>query len=289
MVEWFDANSRDLPWRAPGTSAYGVLVSEVMSQQTPVSRVAPRWVEWMQTWPTPKDLAQAPTALVLRAWGTLGYPRRALRLQECAQEICQSYGGVVPDDVETLKKLPGIGDYTAAAIASFHYGQAVVAIDTNVRRVAHRALGGRLICPRPAAADRQLVEQFMPAPGDPLGPRLPVALMELGALVCVARTPKCQQCPITQWCAWQRQGCPPPQPEEIADAKRRVQKFAGTDRQCRGRIMAALREHPTGWRLADVAWPNEQQKLQCAASLLSDGLAEQVDGLWFLAGEAPTD
>ena len=133
ILDWFDAHERDLPWRRPGTTAWGVLVSEIMSQQTPVTRVAPVWQEWMDRWPTPADFAAASRSEVLRAWGTLGYPRRALRLWECAQAITADHAGKVPADVDTLLALPGIGDYTARAVACFHYGRNVPVVDTNVR------------------------------------------------------------------------------------------------------------------------------------------------------------
>lgn len=325
LVGWFAANGRDLPWRAEGTSAWGVLLSEVMSQQTPVARVAPVWREWMERWPTPADFAAAGRAEVLRAWGRLGYPRRALRLHECAAAIVERHGGEVPAGVAELEDLPGIGTYTARAVACFHFGANVPVVDTNVRRVHRRLIEGTFL-PGPArAADLRKVAALLPAPladaalpgrartrgaaaptadGDgsaapaaapredalraerkeaelPAGPEISVALMELGALVCTASSPDCDVCPVRPWCAWVAAGSPEPSAEELAGAKKRVQKFAGTDRQVRGKIMAVLRaaEHPVDKAEIDAVWPDAAQRSRCLFSLIEDGLAEQdADG-----------
>lgn len=286
LVGWFAANGRDLPWRASGTSAWGVLLSEVMSQQTPVARVAPIWREWMGRWPTPEDFADASRAEVLRAWGRLGYPRRALRLHECAAAIVERHGGEVPADVAELEDLPGIGTYTARAVACFHFGANVPVVDTNVRRVHRRLVEGAFL-PGPArAADLRKVAALLPADGEdgedgerelPAGPEISVALMELGALVCTASSPDCDICPVRPWCAWVAAGCPEPSAEELAGAKKRVQKFAGTDRQVRGKIMAVLRaaEHPVDKAEIDAVWPDAAQRSRCLFSLIEDGLAEQ--------------
>ncbi len=202
LLTWFDSAERPLPWRRPGTSAWGVLLSEVMSQQTPVARVAPVWEEWMERWPTPADFAAASRAEVLRAWGKLGYPRRALRLWECAQEIGEE---PVPSDVAKLLALPGIGEYTARAVACFHYGRNVPVVDTNVRRVYARAVDGQFLQPQPSKKELAQVEALLPAVN---GPRFSAALMELGALVCTAKSPKCEECPLRTGCAWQLAGCP---------------------------------------------------------------------------------
>ena len=141
--DWYDREQRDLPWRRPGVTPWQVLVSEFMLQQTPVARVEPVWLDWVARWPTPSATAAASAADVLRAWGKLGYPRRAKRLHECAVVIATEHGDVVPSDVETLLSLPGIGAYTARAIACFAYRQRVPVVDTNVRRVVARAVHGR--------------------------------------------------------------------------------------------------------------------------------------------------
>lgn len=277
LISWFDQNSRAIAWRDPDTSAWGVLLSEVMSQQTPVARVEPIWVEWMRRWPTPQDFAAASRDEVLRAWGKLGYPRRALRLLECARVIVEKHGGRVPDSVEELLALPGIGEYTSRAVACFHYGQNVPVVDTNVRRVYHRLIDARFL-PGPATrAELALVAGILPE--EERGPRFSIAMMELGALVCTAGSPKCELCPVRAECAWQQAGRPAPTEEEKTTAKRRVQKFAGTDRQVRGLIMDVLRsaEHPVEQSTIDVVWPDGAQRSRALYSLLEDGLAEQND------------
>lgn len=271
ILAWFDANARDLPWRRPGTSAWGVLLSEVMSQQTPVARVAPVWEEWMRRWPTHQDFAAASRAEVLRAWGTLGYPRRALRLWECARALGSN---PVPDDVASLLALPGIGAYTARAVACFHYGLNVPVVDTNVRRVYARAVDAAFLAPRPSTRELDRVAAILPKVN---GPRFSAGLMELGALVCTAKNPNCRDCPLRDECAWVRAGCPQPSTEESAAAKKRIQRFEGTDRQVRGRIMSVLRAAaaPVPQAEIDVVWPDAAQRSRALASLLEDGLAEQ--------------
>ncbi|QGU08290.1 A/G-specific adenine glycosylase [Corynebacterium occultum] len=283
LLDWFDAHAREIAWRSPETSAWGVLLSEVMSQQTPVARVEPIWVEWINRWPTPADFAAAAPDEVLRAWGKLGYPRRALRLLECARKIVADHEGEVPADVAELLALPGIGDYTARAIACFHFGQNVPVVDTNVRRVYHRLIDARFL-PGPASK-KELGQVAELLPQDGTGPQFSIALMELGALVCTAAKPNCDICPVRAQCAWQQAGCPAPSEEEKSAAKRRVQKFVGTDRQVRGLIMSVLREaeHPVPQSAIDVVWPDAVQRSRALYSLLEDGLAEQNEaGLFHL-------
>lgn len=270
IIAWYRANARDLPWREPGTTPWGVLLSEVMSHQTQVERVAPIWREWIQRWPTPYDFASAPTDEVLRAWGNLGYPRRALRLQECAREIVEKHGGEVPSEVDALLALPGIGDYTARAVACFAFGRNVAVVDTNVRRVVARAVHGRPLA-QPRKAEIAEVTALLPAED---GPEFSVGLMELGALVCTARAPECARCPVTR-CAWVAAGKPEPTSEEAG--ARRTQRFAGTDRQVRGIIMRALRKSPAPIEQSriDVLWPDAAQRSRALFSLLDDGLAVQ--------------
>ncbi|WP_171104471.1 A/G-specific adenine glycosylase, partial [Promicromonospora citrea] len=200
VVDWFEGAARDLPWRAADRTPYGVLVSEVMLQQTPVVRVEPAWHAWMEQWPTPADLAAAPTAEVLRAWGRLGYPRRALRLQECARAVVERHGGVVPGTEEELRALPGIGEYTAAAVVAFAFGRRSVVVDTNVRRVLARTVGGvALPAPSYTAAERAQATAVAPE-SDADAARWAAASMELGALVCTARAPRCGACPVADLC-----------------------------------------------------------------------------------------
>ena len=290
VTAWYRDNARDLPWRRPGTTPWGILLSEVMSHQTPVARVAPIWEEWIARWPTPADLAAAPTDAVLRAWGTLGYPRRALRLKECAQTLVDAWDGAVPRSVDSLLALPGIGDYTARAVAAFAYGAAVPVVDTNVRRVYARAVLGRPVA-RPQKAELAWVAELLPdadaapdasASGAPANPEAAVfsaGLMELGALVCTATSAACGECPLRDDCAWLVAGSPAPTADELA--RRKVQKFEGTDRQVRGKIMKVLREAdaPVPQSAIDVVWPDDAQRSRALYSLLEDGLAAQdADG-----------
>ena len=280
LLGWYDEFQRDLPWRRPGTSAWQVLVSEFMLQQTPVARVDPIWRDWVARWPTPSATAAASAADVLRAWGKLGYPRRAKRLHECATVIAEEHGDVVPDDVDALLALPGVGTYTARAIACFAYGKRVPVVDTNVRRVVARAVHGRADSP---ASVRDLTDVDAILPNDERAPRFSIALMELGAVVCTARAPRCGLCPLST-CAWRAAGFPP----STAPA-RRVQKFAGTDRQVRGRLLDVLRANdaPVSRAQLDVAWLTDPaQRDRALDSLLTDGLVEQTGGgLFALAGE----
>lgn len=283
LLQFYADNAREIVWRTPDTSAWGVLLSEVMSQQTPVRRVEPSWIEWMERWPTPEALAKTDTADVLRAWGKLGYPRRALRLKECAQAIVERHGGEVPSSVEELLKLPGIGEYTSRAVAAFSYRQRVPVVDTNVRRVYARLIDGKFLPSSPSKKELKNIKAMLPEDADTAA-TWSVAIMELGALVCTTK-PQCEQCPLKQQCSWQQLGCPQPAEEELAKAKKRVQKFEGTDRQVRGKIMAVLREAeaPVPQSAIDVVWPEGAQRSRALYSLLEDGLAVQHDdGLFSL-------
>ncbi|HEX7355567.1 MAG TPA: A/G-specific adenine glycosylase [Mycobacteriales bacterium] len=267
LLTWYDEAARDLPWRAPGASPWGVLVSEVMLQQTPVARVLPAWAAWLERWPTPADCASASPADVVRAWGRLGYPRRALRLRECAVACTDRHGGDVPSGPADLAALPGVGAYTAAAVAAFAFGRRVAVVDTNVKRVAMRA-GAGVDDSRPvSAADRRAVASLLPAAD---APRWSVAVMELGALVCTARRPGCERCPLREDCRWLAAGMPP-----WAGPSSPPQGYAGTDRQVRGRLLAALREADDPVPAADLAllWDRAEQRERALASLVADGLA----------------
>lgn len=281
LVQWYEHAQRDLPWRRPGVSAWQILVSEFMLQQTPVARVEPIWLTWVDRWPTPSTTAAAGAAEVLRAWGKLGYPRRAKRLHECATVIAAEHDDVVPDDVDTLLSLPGIGAYTARAVACFAYGQRVPVVDTNVRRVVARAVHGLADAGSPSSRDLADVEALLPE--DPGAPQFSVALMELGATVCTARAPRCGVCPLPL-CAWRSRGFP-----AGAGPAKRTQKYAGTDRQVRGRLLDVLRASasPVDRAELDVAWTTDTaQRDRALDSLLIDGLVEQTaDGRFALCGE----
>ncbi|WP_402462221.1 HhH-GPD family protein [Isoptericola aurantiacus] len=271
---WYEDAARDLPWRRADRTPWGVLVSEVMLQQTPVVRVEPVWRAWMERWPTPSALAEAPTSDVLRAWGRLGYPRRALRLADCARAVVARHDGAVPDDEDALRALPGIGEYTAAAVRAFAFGRRSVVVDTNVRRVQARTVTGvALPAPSYTAAERRLAASLVPA-DDAAAARWAAASMELGAVLCTARAPRCGPCPVASRCAWRLAGFPA---DEHA-ARRRTQAWHGTDRQVRGRVMAALRgaDGPVPRALLADAGP-EPQLDRCLAGLVEDGLAETDD------------
>ncbi len=267
LLPWFDAQGRtELPWRRPGTTAWGVLVSEVMSQQTQVARAAPVWEAWMARWPTPADLAAAPTAEVLRAWGRMGYPRRALRLQECARIVATEHDGVVPSDPAELEKLPGIGVYTAAAVAVFHYGERHPVVDTNVRRVVAR-LGGRSDAGTATSkADLAAAASLLPQ-DPPTAALVSVALMELGALLCTARKAECGDCPVADVCGFAGQEVP-------AGPSRKRQRYKGTNRQVRGEVMALLREAegPVERARIDAVWPEARMLDEAVAQLIAEGL-----------------
>ena len=282
LLRWYEREQRDLPWRRPGVTPWQVLVSEFMLQQTPVARVEPIWLAWVARWPTPSATAAASAADVLRAWGKLGYPRRAKRLHECAVVIAAEHGDVVPSDVETLLSLPGIGAYTARAVACFAYRQRVPVVDTNVRRVVARAVHGRADAAA-SSSPRDLDDVDALLPNGDEAPRFSVALMELGATVCTARSPRCGICPLSV-CAWRSAGYP-----AATTQARRVQRYAGTDRQVRGRLLDVLRgnDSPVTRAELDVAWLTDTaQRDRALDSLLVDGLVEQTaDGRFALAGE----
>lgn len=236
ILAWFDSNKRELPMRAPGTSPWGTLVGEVMSQQTPMPRVQPIWQRWMELWPTPQDLAAASPARVLVEWERLGYPSRALRLRECAIAIAKRPGGRVPADYEELCSLPGIGPYTASALMSFQFHARIAVLDTNIRRVLVRTVLG---CERPSSSapskqERILADSLLPVEGAECA-RWNVAIMEFGALHCVQRSPACDSCPLVSSCRWFLAGKP------ASERRGRAQAWAGTDRQARGRVIALLR------------------------------------------------
>nr|WP_042198280.1 A/G-specific adenine glycosylase [Kibdelosporangium sp. MJ126-NF4]CEL23310.1 A/G-specific adenine glycosylase [Kibdelosporangium sp. MJ126-NF4]CTQ94472.1 A/G-specific adenine glycosylase (EC 3.2.2.-) [Kibdelosporangium sp. MJ126-NF4] len=283
LIDWYSKNKRDLPWRQPDTPAWGVLVSEIMLQQTPVSRVEPIWLEWMARWPLPSGLAAVSQGEVVRAWGKLGYPRRALRLHEAAGVIARDHNDIVPSDVDTLLGLPGIGAYTARAVAVFAYGQRAPVVDTNVRRVVARAVHGAGDA-GPASNTRDMadVEKLLPAQTGPAA-TMSIALMELGALVCTAKNPRCVDCPLLGDCAWQHAGRP-----EYSGPLKPVQRFAGTDRQVRGLLLDVLRgtDGPVERVRLDAVWADNAQRDRCLDSLLVDGLLEQTKtGLFALPGE----
>jgi A/G-specific adenine glycosylase len=278
--EWFDEHARDLPWRRPGTSAWAVLVSELMLQQTPVNRVLPVYAAWLDRWPTPAALAAASTGDAVRMWGKLGYPRRALRLHGCAVAITEQHAGQVPDTLAELLALPGVGDYTARAVLAFAFGRRAPVVDINVRRVLARAIDGQGQ-PGPPSTGRDLaaIQRLLPA-ADADAARFSAAVMELGALVCTASTPDCASCPVRVDCAWRLAGSPTYQGRTA-----RPQRFVGTDRQVRGLLLDVLRaaDGPVPPAALDLAWPAEQQRRRALDSLVVDGLIDPLpDGRYAL-------
>jgi A/G-specific adenine glycosylase len=312
VLDWYAGHARDLPWRAPGTTPWSVLVSEIMLQQTPVARVLPAHASWLARWPTPAALAAEPPGEAIRQWGRLGYPRRALRLYETATILVTRHGGVVPADHKTLLSLPGIGSYTAAAVASFAFGQRHAVLDTNVRRVLARLIAGRPQPPgAPSVAETALAESLLPA--EPaVAARWSVAVMELGALVCTAASPRCGACPVARDCAWLaagqtgraagqtgraagqtgraagQTGRAAGQTGRAAGqtgrapeaARRRAQRYDGTDRQCRGRLLAVLRDSgtPVSRTDFDAVWADQVQLARSLDGLVADGLVGPQPG-----------
>lgn len=293
---WYLSASRDLPWRTGQNTPWEVMVSEFMLQQTPVKRVLPVWEVWLDRWPTPADLAAEEPGEAVRAWGRLGYPRRALRLHAAATAIVERHGGQVPASYDDLLALPGVGSYTAAAISVFAFGQRQTVIDTNIRRVHARLISGKALPSKAlTAAETRLAEALMP---EDLATSClwNVSVMELGALICTAKSPDCASCPVFDRCAWIAAGRPE------ADYKPVGQAWAGTDRQLRGAMMGVLRaaHSPVPRELLltgghpDIAYPAElapvvqklaelkspaDQLARCYSGLLADGLAREEDGL----------
>lgn len=278
ILAWYATNARDLPWRRPDCGPWGILVSEVMLQQTPVARVLPVWHTWLDRWPSPRELALDAPGEAIRMWGRLGYPRRALRLHEAARTIVGRYQGDLPDDHELLLALPGIGVYTAAAVASFAFRQRHAVIDTNVRRLLARAVTGtEYPSPSPTAAEARLATSLVPDDAQ-VAATWAAASMELGALICTARAPRCSGCPVAGRCQWQLDGAPP-----HSGPPRLGQAYAGTDRYVRGLLLAALRATDTPLPHAslvaaapDAVLRDPGQRDRCLDGLVADGLVEPL-------------
>ena len=273
VINWYRQHQRELPWREPGFPAWGTLISEFMLQQTPVSRVAPIIGEWLERWPTPAAMAASPSGEVVRAWGKLGYPRRALWLHSCAVAITERFGGEVPSDVDDLLSLPGIGPYTSRAVAVFAFGAHEPMVDTNIRRVIARHNEGHADQGPPSTKrDLEAMRAVLPSAKD--SPEFNIGLMELGSLICTAKNPKCTECPIASSCAWAIAGYP----ESDRPGKPKQKKYEGSDRQARGAVLAVLRasEHPVSTADIDQAWPDAAQRGRAIDSLLRDGLIELV-------------
>jgi A/G-specific adenine glycosylase len=273
VLQWYPHAARDLPWRQPDATPWGVLVSEVMLQQTQASRVVPVWRRWVSRWPAPADLAAEAPGEAVRAWGRLGYPRRALRLHEAAEAMVERHGGEVPSDHAELLRLPGVGTYTAAAVATFAFGARHPVLDTNVRRVIARAVDG-MAQPPPNATAAEVRRASGLVPDEPPAARTwAVAAMELGALVCLARSPRCTACPVADICAWRLAG----RPAYVGPA-RRTQRYLGTDRHVRGLLLAVLRDATDVVSVDELAtvWPEEARRSRALGGLIADGLVEPL-------------
>jgi A/G-specific adenine glycosylase len=278
LTDWYDQAARNLPWRGPQASPWGVLVSEIMLQQTPVNRVLPVYATWLNRWPTPGALASDSPGEAVRLWGKLGYPRRALRLHACAVAITARFDGNVPTDVAELESLPGIGTYTARAVAVFAFGQRHPVVDTNVRRVVTRAVTGDGEAGPPSnRRDLEAVAALLPT-DETAAARFSIALMELGALICTAKAPRCRDCPISAQCAWLLNGSP-----AYTGPTVRPQRFTGTDRQVRGLLMDVLRAAPgpVPALALDIAWHDPAQRARALDSLIADGLIDPLPNVRF--------
>jgi A/G-specific adenine glycosylase len=226
LLAWYDRHRRDLPWRArPGEPAdpYRVWLSEIMLQQTTVKTVAAYYERFLERFPSIEALAAASLEDVLKAWAGLGYYGRARNLHACAREVMRQHGGRLPEDEEALRRLPGIGSYTAAAIAAIAFGRRASPVDGNVERVVARLFAVEEPLPRARGMIRRLAEALMPAsrPGD-----FAQALMDLGATLCTPIRPACGVCPWMEACAARRQGCPEAFPRRVARAQGRLRRGA---------------------------------------------------------------
>ena len=246
-----------------------------------MSRVLPVHGVWLERWPTPDALAAVPVGEAIRAWGRLGYPRRAVRLHAAATAISEQHEGRVPDSYDDLLALPGVGDYTASAILAFAFGRRRAVLDTNVRRVLIRAVGGVEFPPTAVTAAERLRAEGLLPDDEPTAATWSVAVMELGALVCTAAAPRCEECPLRTACAWHAAGRP-----AYDGPPRRGQAWAGTDRQCRGRLMALARDTDgvVPRQRLDASWPDQPQRLRCLDALVGDGLLVATDEGYALPG-----
>ena len=284
LLAWGTAHRRDLPWRHT-RDPWRVLVSEVMLQQTQVDRVLPRYLDWVGEYPTPAAQAAAPLADVLRRWQGLGYPRRARNLRAAATLVVERHGGVVPDDLDALLALPGVGPYTARAVLAFAHERDVGVVDTNVGRVLARWAGRPL---RPAEA--QSTADALVPPGRAWDWNQ--SLFDLGALTCAKRAPLCGACPVGPWCSWRGGGGAPDgasveavvgaiaDPADGSAAVSRPQaRFAGSHREARGRLLRALGDGPVAAAVVAADAPGRN----AAESLRVDGLIELRGGEWVLS------
>lgn len=270
LLSWWRREQRELPWRDV-RDPWAILVSETMAQQTQVDRVIPKWRAFMRRFPSPGEVASSPVSEVIRAWDGLGYNRRAVLLHRCAVELVARHDGRVPDDLDELLGLPGIGPYTARAIQAFAFEQDVAVVDTNVGRVLARVDGAPL---RPREV-QDLADSLVPTNS---GWTWNQALLDFGAIVCTKRSPSCSACPVSPRCAWGGVGPDPAIGSAAVSAPQ--SRFEGSDRQGRGRLVRALRQRPVPIDrvAAELGWPDDLDRADRALErLVSDGLVEVAD------------
>jgi A/G-specific adenine glycosylase len=269
LLDWWEPRRRDLPWRRT-RDPWEVLVCEVMAQQTQVARVAERWRPFLDRFPTPAACAAEPVSEVIRWWEGLGYNRRAVNLHRCAVAVVDHHGGRLPDDLDSLLALPGIGPYTARAVLAFAFERDAAIVDTNTARVLARWAGRRLT----ASEAQRAADAVVPA-GQAWAWNQ--AMLDLGATVCVRRAPRCEGCPVRRTCAWASAGCPHPDPADgSAGVAGGQSRFQGSDRQGRGLLVRALRagEVRASALAETMGWPDDVARAErVAASVVADGLA----------------
>lgn len=275
LLTWSEGTRRDLPWRRT-RDPWAILVSETMLQQTQVERVVPRYGTFLDAFPTPRACAEASVAEVVGLWEGLGYNRRAVHLHRAAGAIVEDHRGQVPDDLDDLLALPGVGPYTARAVLAFAFERDHGVLDTNAARVLARAVSGRAMVRSEA---QSLADDLVP---DGLGWEWNQAVLDLGATVCTKRAPDCQRCPVRACCRWTISGRPDPDPAlGTGGASGAQPRFEGSDRQGRGRLVDALRGGPVPLEAIPGAagWPEQPERARrVAEGLVVDGLAEVVDG-----------
>jgi len=269
LLAWSEGCRRDLPWRAT-RDPWAVLVSETMLQQTQVARVVASYERFLARWADPAACAAAPVGEVVTLWAGLGYNRRAVNLHRTATLVVARHGGRLPDDLDALLALPGIGPYTARALLAFAWERDVGVVDTNAARVLARVGGSSLT----AGQVQSRADAAVPAGR---GWAWNQAMLDLGATVCTSRSPRCDDCPLAAGCAWRAGGCRPPDPARgSAGTSTGQSRFEGSDRQGRGRLVAALRNGATlapGEVAARAGWPDDPPRAAAAvASLVADGL-----------------
>ena len=266
VMRWWGDHARDLPWRST-REPWAILVSEAMAQQTQVARVIPAWTRFLERFPTPTVTAAAPAGAVVEAWAGLGYNRRAVQLHACAAGIVERHDGRVPDELEQLLALPGVGPYTASAVLALAFEHAVAVLDTNVGRILARWEGREL-----GRAEAQLAADRRVPPGK--GWDWNQAVLDFGALQCTKRSPACGRCPVEVVCAWAGRGVDPA--VGSAGVGGTQSRFAGSDRQGRGRLVDALRRGPVlvGDLATVMGWPGDTERAErVAESVVRDGLA----------------